>query len=62
MVRRGIEGFVEIGPGAVLSGLARSIDPTLRGIKFGESGDLDKVRALIGEQPLLDREYPVRQT
>jgi [acyl-carrier-protein] S-malonyltransferase len=62
MVRRGIERFVEIGPGAVLSGLARSIDPTLRGIKFGEPGDLDKVRALVGEQPLLDRGYPVRQT
>jgi [acyl-carrier-protein] S-malonyltransferase len=62
MVRRGIERFVEIGPGAVLSGLARSIDPTLRGIKFGEPGDLDKVRALVGEQALLDRGYPVRQT
>jgi len=66
MARRGIGRFVEIGPGAVLSGLARSIDPTLRGAKFGGpgdlDGDLDDVRALAREQPLLDRGYPVRQT
>jgi [acyl-carrier-protein] S-malonyltransferase len=55
MARRGIERFVEVGPGTVLAGLARGIDPALRGVKFGEPGDLDNVRALIAEQPLLDR-------
>jgi len=54
MARRGIGRFAEIGPGAVLSGLARSIDPTLCGAKFGGpgdlDGDLDNVKALIGEQ------------
>ena len=62
MAKHGIRRFVEVGPGAVLTGLARSIDSTLCGAKFGEPGDLDSVRALIHEQPLLDREYPVRQT
>jgi [acyl-carrier-protein] S-malonyltransferase len=55
IARRGIERFVEVGPGAVLAGLARGMDPALRGVKFGEPGDLDNVRALIAEQPLLDR-------
>jgi [acyl-carrier-protein] S-malonyltransferase len=62
MAERGIRRFVEVGPGGVLSGLARSIDTTLYGVKFGEPDDLDNVRALDGEQPLLDRGYPVRQT
>jgi [acyl-carrier-protein] S-malonyltransferase len=62
MARRGIERFVEVGPGGVLTGLARSIDSTLRGAKFGGPGDLDNVRTLVAEQPSLDREYPVRQT
>jgi [acyl-carrier-protein] S-malonyltransferase len=55
LARRGIERFVEVGPGAVLTGLARGIDPALGGVKFGEPNDLEKVRALVAEQPLLDR-------
>jgi [acyl-carrier-protein] S-malonyltransferase len=50
MARRGIVHFVEAGPGAVLTGLARNIDPALRGAKFGGPGDLDNVRALDREQ------------
>ncbi len=46
MSRRGIRRFVEVGPGAVLTGLARNIDPALTGAKFGEPADLDNVRAL----------------
>jgi [acyl-carrier-protein] S-malonyltransferase len=55
IARRGIERFVEVGPGAVLTGLARGIDPALSGVKFGEPNNLEKVRALLAEQPLLDR-------
>jgi [acyl-carrier-protein] S-malonyltransferase len=40
LARHGIARFVEVGPGAVLLGLCRSIDPSLRGLKFGEPADL----------------------
>ena len=42
-----IERFVEVGPGSVLMGLCRSIAPSLQGARFGEFGDLDKVKALL---------------
>ncbi|MDQ2777448.1 MAG: ACP S-malonyltransferase [Acidobacteriota bacterium] len=44
MSRRGIRRFVEVGPGTVLIGLCRSIDPSLRGVRFGEPADLEKVQ------------------
>jgi [acyl-carrier-protein] S-malonyltransferase len=40
---KGVRRFVEIGSGAVLTGLLRSIDPGLIGLKFGEPGDLEKL-------------------
>jgi [acyl-carrier-protein] S-malonyltransferase len=40
LIRRGIKRFVEVGPGSVLQGLCRSIDPGLRGLKFGEASDV----------------------
>ena len=43
----GAKRFVEVGPGTVLLGLCRSIDPTLRGAKFGEAQDLDQVKSLL---------------
>jgi len=42
----GISRFVEVGPGAVLSGLCRQIDPSLQVAKFGEPADFAKVQAL----------------
>ena len=44
MVHRGIRRFVEVGPGTVLIGLCRSTDPNLKGVKFGEAADLEKVQ------------------
>jgi [acyl-carrier-protein] S-malonyltransferase len=44
--RNGIARFVEVGPGSVLMGLCRSIEPGLRGTKFGEPADLEKLLAL----------------
>lgn len=41
----GIERFIEVGPGSVLTGLCRSIDPALQGSKFGEAADLEKAMA-----------------
>jgi len=50
MARRGIKRFVEVGPGTVLIGLCRSIDPGLKGVKFCEPADLEKVQNAIGQK------------
>jgi [acyl-carrier-protein] S-malonyltransferase len=41
---QGARRFFEVGPGGVLTGLLRSIDPELRGIKFGEAADVEKIQ------------------
>ena len=43
LVRRGVTRFVEVGAGSVLTGLLRSIDGSLAGVKFGEPGDWEKL-------------------
>jgi [acyl-carrier-protein] S-malonyltransferase len=45
LASRGVERYIEVGPGAVLTGLCRNIDPSLRAIKFGEPGDLESLTA-----------------
>lgn len=39
MARAGVTRFIEAGPGNVLTGLLRNIDPALTGVRFGESAD-----------------------
>jgi [acyl-carrier-protein] S-malonyltransferase len=39
----GVTRFIEVGAGAVLTGLLKNIDPALTGLKFGEAADLDKI-------------------
>ncbi|HYI92625.1 MAG TPA: malonyl CoA-acyl carrier protein transacylase, partial [Bryobacteraceae bacterium] len=39
----GVTSFVEVGPGAVLTGLLRHTEPNLKGYKFGETADLEKL-------------------
>ena len=41
----GVTRCYEIGAGAVLTGLLKSIDPSLQGTKFGEPADLEKLGA-----------------
>jgi [acyl-carrier-protein] S-malonyltransferase len=41
---RGVTHFIEVGPGGVLTGLCRQIDATLKGVRFGEPADLEKVK------------------
>jgi [acyl-carrier-protein] S-malonyltransferase len=45
---QGASRFVEVGAGAVLTGLLRNIDAGLQGIKFGEPADLERVLAAVG--------------
>jgi [acyl-carrier-protein] S-malonyltransferase len=47
MARKGVKAFVEVGPGSVLSGLNRNIDPALQSVKFGEPADLEKVKSAL---------------
>lgn len=43
----GCSRFLEVGPGAVLSGLLRGIDPSPKASKFGEADELEKTREAL---------------
>jgi [acyl-carrier-protein] S-malonyltransferase len=43
LAAHGVDRFFEVGPGGVLTGLLRSIDPALQGFKFGEASDMNKL-------------------
>ena len=45
LAAHGVERFVEVGAGGVLTGLLRSIDPSLKGFKCGEAADLRALTA-----------------
>ncbi|HYP06450.1 MAG TPA: ACP S-malonyltransferase [Bryobacteraceae bacterium] len=45
LAAQGVSSATEVGPGAVLSGLLRSIEPGIKGAKFGEAADLEKLSA-----------------
>jgi [acyl-carrier-protein] S-malonyltransferase len=44
---QGVTTFVEVGAGSVLTGLLRNIDPSVKGVKFGEAADEEKLDALL---------------
>jgi [acyl-carrier-protein] S-malonyltransferase len=48
LAAQGVDRFFEVGPGGVLTGLLRSIDPLLQGIKFGEAADVEKLQFAVG--------------
>jgi [acyl-carrier-protein] S-malonyltransferase len=43
LAQSGVTRFIEVGAGAVLTGLLKNIDPTLTGKKFGEAEDWEKL-------------------
>jgi [acyl-carrier-protein] S-malonyltransferase len=45
LAANGVTRFIEVGAGGVLTGLLRSIDATLSGVRFGEEADWEKVSA-----------------
>ncbi len=45
LASEGVTRFVEVGAGGVLTGLLRNIDPDLKGTKFGEAEDVEKMNA-----------------
>ena len=42
---QGVTRAVEVGPGTVLSGLLRGVEPPIAGLRFGEPSDLEKLTA-----------------
>jgi [acyl-carrier-protein] S-malonyltransferase len=46
LAEQGVDRFIEAGPGAVLTGLLRNIDPALKCAKFGDPADLERLAAL----------------
>ncbi len=47
LVAQGVGRFIEVGAGGVLTGLLRSIDPSVQGFKFGEAEDWEKLHATL---------------
>ena len=45
LAAQGVEQLVDVGAGGVLTGVLRNIDPNLKGVRFGEAGDLEKLDA-----------------
>jgi [acyl-carrier-protein] S-malonyltransferase len=43
----GITRFIEVGPGTVLTGLCRGIEPDLKGAKFCAPADLEAIKSLL---------------
>ncbi len=43
LVAQGVDRFIEVGAGSVLLGLLRGIEPAVKGFKFGEAEDWEKV-------------------
>lgn len=50
LAAQGVDRFFEVGPGGVLTGLLRSIDPGLTGTKFGEAQDVERLNAAAARQ------------
>jgi [acyl-carrier-protein] S-malonyltransferase len=51
LVAQGVERFIEAGPGAVLTGLMKSIAPSAAAFKFGEPADLEKLDVTPPRRP-----------
>lgn len=43
LVAQGVDRFIEVGAGSVLLGLLRGLDPPVKGFKFGEAEDWEKL-------------------
>lgn len=47
LASRGVDRAIEVGAGSVLTNLLKSIAPEIRGIRFGEAEDWEKVHAWL---------------
>ncbi|MDQ3385196.1 MAG: ACP S-malonyltransferase [Actinomycetota bacterium] len=51
MVGEGVDTFVELGPGGILTGMAKRIAPEARGIAVGTPDDIDRLLEVLGGEP-----------
>ena len=51
LAAQGVTRAVEVGPGSVLTGLLRNVEPPIAGLKFGEPGDLEKLGEITHAAP-----------
>ena len=49
LASEGVTTYVEVGPGAVLSGLVKKIDRSAAVANFGHPDDLASIEALVGQ-------------
>ena len=49
LAREGVDNFVEVGPGKVLTGLVRQTAPRARGLNVEDAASLDATRAALAE-------------
>ncbi len=49
LIADGFKHFIEAGPGEILAGLMKRIDPAAKTVSFGKLGDLEKVRDFLAE-------------
>jgi [acyl-carrier-protein] S-malonyltransferase len=49
LAREGVDTFVEVGPGKVLSGLVRQTAPQARGLNVEDAASLESARSTLGE-------------
>ena len=47
LIGQGVSQFIEVGPGAVLTGLLRNIDSSVEGLKFREPGDWAEIEGRV---------------
>ena len=47
LAAQGVNKYIEVGPGGVLTGLLKNIDSSLKGQKFGEASDLEKLNEVV---------------
>ncbi len=51
LIAKGIETFVEVGPGKVLSGLMRQIDRSKTSLNVGDEASLQKTLEQLAAKP-----------
>lgn len=58
MVADGVDTFVELGPGGILTGMAKRIAPDRRGVAVATPDDIDQLLEILGGEPPIPSGQP----